>query len=133
MLEALQSDRAHEPRHGLFAALARRPVHFKAVSDVLRDRQPREQGVFLKHHATVDTGPGHRFAVDLDRSGIRADEAPENVEERALSAAGGSDDGDELAFRNVDVHVGQGWHVAVPGPVTLIQVLDAYADHAEQG
>src|SRR5262245_31210 len=132
VLKALQPDRADKPLDGLVAPLARRSAHLEAVADILRDRQPRKQRILLEDDAAIDTWTGHRLAIDLDDPAVRTDKAAENVEERALAAAGRSDNGDELTFRNVDVHVGESCHIAVPRPVAFIQMLDTYADHAEQ-
>ena len=112
--------------------MPRRSAHLEAVADILRNRQPRKQRIFLEDDAAIDSGAGDRLAVDLDDAAVRADKAAENIKKRAFAAPGRSDDGDELTFRNLDVHVCEGCHVAVPRPVTFIQVLDAYTDHAEQ-
>jgi len=69
--------------------------------------------------------------VRFDRAAVSAEEAAEDIKERALAAAGGADDGDEFAFLDLDVDVSQGRDVAVPGPVALIEILDAYADHTQ--
>src|SRR5262249_11960726 len=132
VLEALQPDGADKSLDGLFAPLARRSAHLEAVADILRDGQPRKERILLEDDAAIDTWAGHRLAIDLDGPAVRADKASKNVEERAFAAAGRSDDSDELTFRNGDVHVGERCHVAVPRPITFVQMLDAYADHAEQ-
>ena len=41
--------------------------------------------------------------------------------------------GAHLAFRDLDIHVGERDDVAVARPVAFIELADAYADHAEQG
>src|SRR6185312_14909674 len=129
MLEALQADGADEAFDDLFALRPWHPAHLEPVADVLRHGQPGKQRIFLEHDAAVDARAGHRLAVHLDRAAVGAEKAAKNVKQGALAAAGRADDGDELAVTDLDVHIGQGRDVAVPGPVALVQVLDAY--HAQ--
>ncbi len=78
-------------------------------------------------------GPVTALPSTVIAAAVGGDETAEDVEQRALAAARGSDDGDELALRYVDADIGQGRDIAVAGLVALVEVTDAYAGHAEQG
>src|SRR6185369_1121862 len=47
------------------------------------------------------------LAVHADVAGVRLDQPEQHIEERALAAAGGADDGQKFAFADVDVEIGQ--------------------------
>ena len=92
-------------------ALAERgmPLHLQAELDVLAHRLPGKQRILLKHHAAVGAGAVHRLAVDGDDARGRLEEAGDRVEQRRLSAAGGTDDRDELAGLDVNLRIGDGF------------------------
>src|SRR5262249_45833723 len=102
-LETLKADGADEAPNYLFALRSRHAAHLEAVIDVLRDRQPGEQRVFLEHDAAVDAGTGDGLAADLDYAAVGGNESAQDVKQRALAAARRPDDRDELALRHVDV------------------------------
>src|SRR5262249_6914371 len=69
----------------------------EAPGDVAGDRLPGKEREFLEHHAAVGPGAVDQPTVNTDRSGVGRDEAPHDVEQRALAAAARADDRDELA------------------------------------
>ena len=133
MLEAFESDGANEPAHRLLPLAARHPRHFEAIADVLSHGEPGKQRVFLKHHPAVGARARHRFAADLDRSAVGANEPAQDIKERALAAAGWADDGDEFSLRHLQIDGRERGQIAFTHPVAFVEVLDAYADHTAQG
>src|SRR6266478_4222448 len=133
MLESLQANGVDEAIHNGLALCSRHAGHFEPVADVLRDRQPGKQRIFLEHNPAVDTRPDDGLAIDGGAAAVGGNEAAQDVEQCALAAPGGSHNGDELAFPDFELDAGQGRHFAVPTPVAFMQVSDAYSDHAAQG
>ena len=74
--------------------------------DVAAGGQPRQQGRVLEHQRHPPVG-GAAIA------GVGGVEPGDDVEQGALAAAGRADHGDELAVRDVEVHVGEGAHGAL--------------------
>jgi hypothetical protein len=64
ILEAGQPDKRQYLVCRSFPLLPCDPSHLGAESNILPDFLPREQCVLLKHHATLWTRSGNRFAVD---------------------------------------------------------------------
>src|SRR5262249_39037471 len=64
----------------------------------------------LKHHGAVGARTGDGPAVDAQRTRVRRKQPEQHVEERALAAAGRSDDREELAFVDVDVEMAERRH-----------------------
>ena len=80
-------------------------LHLQAEADVLLDGAPGHQRVVLEDDGAVGAGAGDRLAVDRDLAGGRLDEAGDDVEERALAAAAGAHDREELALAHFEVEV----------------------------
>ena len=106
-----------------FPLLARQALFLEPVEHVLAHRLPREQGEMLEHYAPVRSGTRHVPARDLDAPLLQRDEAAEQVEERRLPAAGGAEEGEELARTHVDRDIVEGEH----GPAALRPVFVAHA------
>src|SRR5262249_58340694 len=77
------------------ALLFRDALHLQRPGDVLDRGEPGKQGELLEHHAAVGAGRTDRSPVEMHRAGCRRLEAADDVQERALAAAGRADDGDE--------------------------------------
>src|ERR1700730_16186583 len=133
MLEPFEPDGANEPAHRLLALAPWHSRHFEAIADVLRHGEPGKQRIFLKHHAAVGARARHRFAADLDHSAVGTNETAQDIKERALAAAGRADDGDEFSLRHLQIDGRERGQIAFTHPVAFVEVLDAYADHTEQG
>src|SRR6185437_7125924 len=74
----------------------------RAEDDVLRDRAPRQQQVLLEHVADAPGLPGGVVLVEKDPTRRREEEPGDDVEERALAAAGRPDDRRELAVCDLE-------------------------------
>ena len=78
-----------------------------AELDVLHHRHPRVEAVVLEHHGAVDVRALDRLAVHQQfPAGVRLQPA-DGAQQRALAAARGTDEGDELVGRDVEVDVFQ--------------------------
>ena len=94
------------------------------LDDIADDGQVREQVEVLKHHADLRAHRGDRaigmrtettldlvaidqLAVDADASLLRDLEMVDAAQQRGLSAAGGTDDADDLADRDREVDPSQ--------------------------
>jgi hypothetical protein len=105
-----QLGHARRPRGLRCAAL----LH--AECDVVGDRQVREQGIVLEHHAhfaLVRRQVADITAVDQHVPGGRVDESGNNPERRRLAAAGGTQQRQELAIVHRQVERGERQHVAI--------------------
>src|SRR5262245_8610186 len=102
MLEAGQPDAADPFAHGLVAALPRHVLLAQAEGDVVGDRQPREQGIGLEHHAAVGAGLAHRHAVQGDAAGGRPVEPGDEAQQRRLAAARRPEHGDEVVVGDLE-------------------------------
>jgi hypothetical protein len=87
------------------------------------------QAVVLEHHGAVDVGAGDGPAVHQQlAAGVRFQPA-DGAQQRALAAARGADEGDELVVRDVEVDVLQ--RVQRRAVEALVQVADL--DLGDQG
>jgi hypothetical protein len=98
----------------------------QAVADVLGHAQVREDGVALEDHVGRAAVRGHardRLAGDGDGDGAfrQVVEVGEHAQERGLAAAGGAEEGEELAGADRDGDLVQGGEVAEPlgGPADV--------------
>ena len=104
-------------RDALFQQRRRQPhaAHFEVFTHV----QPGKDVVDLRHvgdtalHQLVGAPAGNALAAVLDRTAVMRCDAEDDLDEGGLAAAVGADDGDELAFVNVERDVLQDLHRAV--------------------
>src|SRR6516162_7725501 len=73
-------------------------LHFERPSDILGGSEPGKERKLLEHHAAVGTGCSDRPAFEPDMTACRRLEAPDDVQESALAAAGRTKDGNELVL-----------------------------------
>ena len=84
---------------GLGDALGpRQSLHLERPSDVLDGGEPGKQRELLEHHAAIGAGWPDRGAVEAQFAAARRLEAADDVQERALAAAGRAHDGNELVL-----------------------------------
>src|SRR5262249_46786958 len=78
--------------------------------------------------APVGGKAGHVLAVDQDAAGRRLHESRDQVEGSGLAAAGGAEEGEELAFEDCEVHGVHGAHAAGVARA-LLQLHDSSEAH----
>ena len=71
--------------------------------DVLRDREPGKQRIFLEHDAAVRPRRPDRLAVEPQVAARRLLEAGDDVEQGGLSATARAEDGEELVVGDVEI------------------------------
>ncbi len=98
---------AGEPNHrqrgadALIALGARHAPHLEAKGDILGRRHMREQRIALEYDAEAAPGRMHRGQVlplQADRTARGIEKARDHLQGRGLAAAGGTEEGDELAL-----------------------------------
>ena len=122
-LEALEPDEGDQLPDPFRDAGLRPAANAKPVADVLGRVHVRPQGVGLEHHRHVPPLGRERsdwLPADLDPAGGDGDEAREGAQQRRLAAAGGPEEGDELARGDGEVDVVEDRDVAVGD----VQALD---------
>ena len=77
----------------------------QAEGDIVVDRQPREQRVFLEHEAAVGAGSGDGHAVERQLALVHLDEAGDQTQERRFAAAGRADERHERAGGDFERHI----------------------------
>jgi hypothetical protein len=99
-----KSRQTHQSQHGFDADvpfLFRDAADLQTVGDITGDVHVRKQRVVLKHHADfplVGRDVVHPLAADQDLAAVRAQESRGQIEQRGLAAAGGAEQGHELAL-----------------------------------
>src|SRR6266404_955398 len=88
--KAREVDEIEEVGHGLAALPAGDAAEAQGELDIFGGRQPREEGCLLEDEC-------RSVAIDLDESARGSVQAGDDVEERALAAARGTDEADEAA------------------------------------
>ena len=112
MGELLELDGRKVPRDPFFPVPAGDPCDAQSEFDVPRHVEPREQRGVLEDDDPIRAWAVHAVAIHLDPAGRRVLEARDQAEERGLSAAGGSDDRDELPLSDLEVHIAEGLRLA---------------------
>jgi hypothetical protein len=92
--------------------------------DILDDRAPGKRRLFLKHHADRSMRPGDAFASNRDFPLVVAEQTADHVEERRFSAAGRTDNGQELALLHRKRHIIDRSHDPVGRSEMLGHVFD---------
>src|SRR5581483_11160424 len=134
ILEALEADQRNEPRDDGVALGASHGLLVKAVDDVAAHGEPGKQRIFLEHNAAFGAGPAHASALD-QHVAVGLEEAADDVEQRALAAAGRADDRDEFTRIELEVGAAERLHAAAAGDVGLGDAanLDLRRHHFAQG
>ena len=108
---ALQPHEGERARDALGDLLGRDLARLEAVGDVAGHGEVGEDGVVLEHHA--DVAPVRRQRVDAlltdaDLAGIELGEAGDHAQQRGLAAAGGTQQGEELAVLDSERDIANG-------------------------
>jgi hypothetical protein len=102
VLEAFEMDKLDQFPRPVLADGARQPLLLEAVKDVLPYRLPGIKREALEDDAAVGAGAGDRLAGDRDGAGLHRQEAPEQIEQRALAAAARAQQRQELALLDLE-------------------------------
>jgi hypothetical protein len=95
-------------RHGAGAA--------QAECDIVPHVEPGEGRVLLEHDADfIRHRAGDRAPIHLDRAGARPHQPGDDLQKRALAAAGRSDHGDELAAAELEIERAERRHRPLAG------------------
>src|SRR3954468_13318308 len=124
LFEGFEAREAQQRPRGALALRARHAAHLQAQLDILSHRLPGKQRILLEPHATLGARSVHPLAVDGDDARGRLEEAGDRVKQRRLSAAGGSDDRDELARLHMNLRIGDGFDRPLDAVVAEGEVLD---------
>ena len=105
----VHADVAHPIARALFALLLRhlRETAFEGDHDIFARRHPREKAVILKDHPALEPRSANRLAVDRQRPPVRHFEPREQPQQRALAAAGLSEQAGEAARAHVHADVAE--------------------------
>src|SRR5207237_8940201 len=112
MGELLELDGRKVALDPFFPVPAGDPCDAQSEFDVPRHVEPREQRGVLEDDDPIRAWAVHAVAIHLDPAGRRVLEARDQAEERGLSAAGGSDDRDELPLSDLEVPIAEGLRLA---------------------
>src|SRR5204862_3479693 len=104
-------------------------LHLQGPGNVLDGGQPGKQRELLKHHAPVRAGCPDRPSVQADVAGRGRLEAADDVQERALAAAGRSDDGYEFVLIDRERQTINGSDGASLSGERLVEVADLQQGH----
>ena len=88
-----------------FVAAPVGPARFHREGDILHHRQPRHQGMPLKHYTTIQAGAGHLTPVHEHQPGAWLVESGQHIQDGRFAAAGMADDADEFALIDAEMHV----------------------------
>ena len=102
-------------------------AHLQRKADVVGHAQGRVQRVALEHHGDVAIARRHAhhvLAADADLALGGFVQPRNDVEQRGLAAARGADQDQELAGRDVDVHLAQHFHAFVALAKALVDTCD---------
>ena len=103
--------------------LSREPAHPEPEGDILEHREVRKERVVLEHERHVARVDGRFCDIDAaqaDPSPVRRINPGDHAQDRGLAAAGGPEEGEELAAPDREVDAGHRAHVAK----MLLEALD---------
>src|SRR5260370_4711132 len=86
--ETAEADSFDQTLHRFAALGFGNAVNLHAVTDVIGDREPREGGVFLEHHAAIAAWARDRFSADQYFAAIGPIETGDDAQHGGFSAAG---------------------------------------------
>ena len=107
--------REHLP-HPVAGLRLRHPAHRETEGHVLRHRHVGEERVVLEHHADASPmrrGAPHVLAVHPDLAPVRGHEAGDGAQQGGLPAPARTEEGEELAVPDAQIHRIEGGDLAV--------------------
>ena len=112
VLEAIESDECDQLPRALFPVSDRYRVYLHAHVDVLAKRPPWKQRVALEH--VTEARPVPRASVERDTAEHRAlgrvEQTRDRIQERRFPAARGTEEGHEVAGRDLERDVVEDLH-----------------------
>ena len=123
-----QPDDVQPLQRDVFGGVAILADRFQPEHDVPADGQPGEERVLLKDHPAFRTGSDDRFAVQQNFPGSRRLESGQNADQRRLSAAGGTDDREELPLMDLKRNIFQDNLVFSAGSRKLLEEIPGFHD-----
>src|SRR3954453_8320042 len=124
LFEGFEARESQQRARGALALRTLHAAHLQAELDVLPHRLPGKQRILLEYHSAFGAGTVHLLAVDSDDARGRLEETGDRVEQRRLSAPGGTDDRDELARLHVNLRIGDGFDRPLDAVVAEGEVPD---------
>src|SRR5262249_54575966 len=105
-IESSEADKIQQLIDGCSLAVEPVPIgpQAPAIGDVVRGREPGEQRGALKDHHAIRAWANDRPAPAQDLAAVQPQITREQRQDRALAAAARTDDADELAGANGEVH-----------------------------
>src|SRR5579859_704993 len=107
--ETVQPDRVNDAQRAFVALDGNHAPSLERGFDIFEYREPREKSKALKHDGNVWRLISHRLAVPENRAGAGGRESREHAKQRGFSAAGGTEQRDDLP--GVDGEVRGGNHL----------------------
>ncbi len=101
--KALEPDLGQEAVRDVELLLARHAAFAQTEAHVVQHREPGEQRVALEHHAAVGARAADALAVEQHLAGGLMVQPRHDAQQRALAAAAGAEDGDEVVLGDVEV------------------------------
>src|SRR5690348_6042714 len=130
-LEGAQAHHLEMTARDFLARLRRKAFQLEAELDVLQDRAPGQEREILEDERAVPAGRGDLASIEADRAGARPQQRRDQHQERALAAAGGADDGHELAVADREVDIVEGEEILAPRALLIkkAQLVDDEMTH----
>jgi hypothetical protein len=107
--EVFEPDEAQQLRRALVIAPRVAPRQLRGEQDVLEHAAPVQQHRRLEHHPDLGDGAPDRMVRDLHAARGRRAQPGHDAEQRRLAAARGTDERDELAARDGEGDVAEGF------------------------
>ena len=82
---------------------SRNPAFAQAEFDVLLNREPRKQRIFLEHDAAIGTRFEDRLSIDPHLAAAGLFESRDDVQQRCLSTTARTEHGEELVVGDLQV------------------------------
>ncbi len=133
VLEPIQADLVEQGNGAFSPLLSRDTAHLECQLHILLDGQPGEQRKGLEHNGGMGIHAcKHIIAIQHHARGGLV-QAGNDAQERALAAAGRTDEGDELSLLHAQVDILHGGKPALTAPIHLIDAANfekSRCDHA---
>src|SRR4026208_1425338 len=123
-LKTTQTNTIDEIARGLSARRAVDAANFQSDLDVLDQRSPRQQIIFLSDVADPGTDTVDTFATEGNFSSTRTKQPYTHIHQSRFTAARWPDDGDKLPLGNRQIHRVERQNSLAPHPILLADAFD---------